>query len=109
MSQLSSFLNIFSELHPKNRLLKYSKCSKLSYEKLQLLLQIRKIYRNLPPIVYSIQDYEENQSKNRRETISLLRNSHFEQILHSITISSVNIVIYQYENLKISGDQHHSL
>ncbi len=56
----SSYWNINQEYHPKNRLLKYSKSSKISRETLQILLQIRKTYHKLPPIIYSLQDKEEN-------------------------------------------------
>ncbi|CAF0722224.1 unnamed protein product [Rotaria sp. Silwood1] len=55
------YLNIHEEYHPKNRLLKYSKSSKISQETLQMLSHIRKMYHKLPPIIYSLQDRKENE------------------------------------------------
>ncbi|CAF0753725.1 unnamed protein product [Rotaria sordida] len=55
------YWNIHEEYHPKNRLLKYSKSSKISNETVQILSQIRKIYNKLPPIIYSLQDRQENE------------------------------------------------
>jgi len=60
----SSYWNIHPEYHPKNRLLKYSKSSKISRDTLQTLLQLRKTYHKLPPIIYSLQDQEENEGIN---------------------------------------------
>ncbi|CAF2043062.1 unnamed protein product [Rotaria magnacalcarata] len=54
------FWNIHQEYHPKNRLLKYSKSSKISLETLHMLSHIRKMYRKMPPIIYSLLDIEEN-------------------------------------------------
>lgn len=54
------YWNVFQECHPRNLLLRYSKSSKISREILQRLSQLRKIYAKLPPIVYSLQDAEEN-------------------------------------------------
>jgi hypothetical protein len=60
----SYYWNIHQEYHPKNRLLKYSKSSKISKETLQILSRIRKIYHKLPPIIYSVQDQQENEGIN---------------------------------------------
>lgn len=61
----SYYWNIYPENHPKNRLLKYSKSSKISRDTLQKLLHIRKIYHKVPPIIYSLQDdHEENEGIN---------------------------------------------
>ncbi|UJR26152.1 hypothetical protein I4U23_007496 [Adineta vaga] len=57
----SYYWNIQQENHPKNRLLKYTKGSKISRPTLQTLLRIRKRYHRLPPIIYSVQDREENE------------------------------------------------
>ena len=51
--------NLQPENHPKSRLLKYAKASKISRPTLQTLLQIRKRYHRLPPILYSRQDCED--------------------------------------------------
>ncbi|CAF0813462.1 unnamed protein product [Adineta ricciae] len=56
----SYYWNVQQENHPKNRLLKYAKGSKISRQTLQTLLRIRKRYHRLPPIIYSLQDREEN-------------------------------------------------
>ena len=67
----SYYWNVQQENHPKNRLLKYAKGSKISRQTLQTLLRIRKRYRRLPPIIYSLQDREENDEgidfQNRRK------------------------------------------
>ncbi|CAF2308800.1 unnamed protein product [Rotaria sp. Silwood2] len=55
------YWNIHEEYHPKNRLLKYSKSSQISRETLQMLSQIRKMYHKLPPIIYFLQDRQENE------------------------------------------------
>jgi len=60
----SYYWNIHEEYHPKNRLLRYSKSSKISKETLQILSQIRKTYHKLPPIIYSLQDQQDNESIN---------------------------------------------
>ena len=65
----SSYWNIHQEYHPKNRLLRYSKSSKLSRETLQFLLQIRKLYQQVPPIIYSLQNSEINQGIDFTKTI----------------------------------------
>lgn len=64
----SSYWNIHEEHHPKNRLLKYSKSSKLSRDTLAKLQQLRKIYQKLPAIVYSYQDpLAEGQGKRKQQ------------------------------------------
>jgi hypothetical protein len=90
----SYYWNIYQEYHPKNRLLKYSKSSKLSKETLQTLLQIRKTYRKLPPIIYSLENQEENQGINFLKTIDCIFPF---QIFYSNMISLVNNAIYLYE------------
>ncbi|CAF1137439.1 unnamed protein product [Adineta steineri] len=57
----SYYWNIHPENHPKNRLLKYSKSSKISKQTLATLLHLRNIYHKLPPIIYSLQNNEENE------------------------------------------------
>jgi hypothetical protein len=57
----SYYWNTNEKYHPKNRLLKYSKSSKISREKLETLLRIRKRYQKLPPIIYSLQVKEQNE------------------------------------------------
>ncbi len=64
MEQSSSYWNIYPEYHPKHRLLKYSKCSKIPRDTLRKLSQLRKIYHKLPPIIYSLQDQNDNESIN---------------------------------------------
>lgn len=104
----SSYWNIYKEDHPKNRLLKYSKSSKLSRETLNKLQQLRKIYQKLPAIIYTYQDPPiESQGKMQHRYIRLY--PLFSQISSLNLISSVNNVIYLYIIFDLSGDQHHSM
>ena len=57
----SYYWNAYEEYHPRNRLLKYLKPSKICEANLQILLQLRKMYRKLPPIVYNLQEKAENE------------------------------------------------
>lgn len=65
----SSYWNTNEQHHPRNRLLKYSKSSKISRGTLTKLRHLRKIYQKLPAIIYSYQDpITENQGKKKQET-----------------------------------------
>ena len=55
------YWNTRSEYHPKNRLLRYSKSSKISDETLRVLWHLRKTYSRLPAIIYSLRDREESE------------------------------------------------
>ncbi len=96
----SYYWNIHEEYHPKNRLLRYSKSSKISKEILQILSQIRKTYHKLPPIIYSLQDQQENESINFQKIQNRFILSYFlflSKILYLNMISLVNIAIYLYK------------
>ena len=75
----SYYWNIHQEYHPKNRLLKYSKSSKISEETLQILSQLRKTYSKLPPIIYSLQDKEENKGIDFQNKKSIFIVSSFQR------------------------------
>jgi dynein light intermediate chain len=78
----SYYWNIHQEYHPKNRLLKYSTSSKVSNETLRILLQIRKTYHKLPPIIYSLQDKEANEGRNlKKKTIYCIFSISFKDIV----------------------------
>jgi hypothetical protein len=65
MQPISYYWNDCQEYHPKNRLLKYSKCSKISKDILRILAQLRTNYLQLPAIVYSLRNEDENASRTR--------------------------------------------
>ena len=57
------YWNRHAEYHPKHRLLKYSKSSKISRETLQILSKLRKTYSKLPPMVYSLRKMDEQEGR----------------------------------------------
>ena len=71
------------EYHPKHRLLKYSKSSKISKETLRVLADLRKTYSKLPPMIYSLRKMDEQEG---RETICRSNRSALCAIVEEITL-----------------------